>query len=201
MMTLLILVLRSAVVVVLSVMACGCVPKEPSITVGQGRLGVVRFDKGFLIMDVRFAKDPSYGGSYVTNLDYAVRKVPGELLFAMNDFDATSNREVYSDTVYAVKVDGSFKVRFATKQEWERAEQVLNTDSDEYRHTNEAHKRARETPQGVRYERRSFAMSGRTFHSMMFSPSAKWLAVFSHTSRKPLFSFEWPPGIGGAQVW
>jgi hypothetical protein len=127
------------------------------------------------------------GGTIMDSLEYDVKRLSGnraaELLFAMKGFDPGSMRAVRSQNLYAVSLDGNFRVRQATAAEWDGGEPLprggesLSTGVDV------------ETPEGVRYRGKIFPKSGRSWgaHVALPSPQGTRLAVFSYTGgSKPL---------------
>jgi hypothetical protein len=146
---------------------------------GQGGLQVVSFPKPFL---GHFSGETKGGGgTIIDSLEYDVKRSSGnraaEMLFAMKGFDPGLQRPVRSENVYAVSLDGNFRVHEATAAEWDAGEalprggEALSTGGDV------------ETPEGVRYRGKLLPKSGRSWGTLVAlpSPQGSRLAVFSYT--------------------
>lgn len=162
-------------------------------------LGIVRFPEAWL-------KTTAEGATVaLTQTDgFVARKKTGaqpeELIFTMKGLIYSPERgseSVYSDAFYAVSLDGQFRVRAATADEWQQAEQLPITrqqinrrqaPSDQQTHTDD----------GVRYQDKVFSKSGKFWGNPvgLISPNGRWLAVFSFSSTaQPRES--WSPLDGG----
>jgi hypothetical protein len=146
------------------------------------------------------------------NIQYVVRKsskgsAGDELLFAVKqgftgelfgkevyDFPVKNpDYDYYSDDRFAVSLDGGFRVRKATVEEWDAAGKPLHSY-----HFITSFKNPQVTQEGVKYNDRLYRKSGESWGNevALVSPRATRIAVFSYTSReevpKPLV-----PGFGG----
>jgi hypothetical protein len=141
----------------------------------QNGFSVIDFPEPFL------RNDPTAGRILVTFLNYEIRKSsnpPGnELLFGLKDYN-----DAYSDKFFGVSIDGRFKVRAASADEWNRAEPLQTKRYDPYAHEARVH------GDPIEYRGRAFKKTGRSWESTaaLPSPNGKWLAVFSHTGEKDL---------------
>lgn len=127
---------------------------------------------------------------------------PEELIFTMKGLVYSPERgseSVYSDSFYAVSLDGRFGLRPSTADEWQQAEQLPITrqqivssrrkaPSDPQTHTDD----------GVLYRDKVFPRSGNFWGNPvgLVSPNGTWLVVFSFSSTaQPRES--WSPLDGG----
>ena len=136
---------------------------------------------------------------------YEVRAAPGgELLFAAKEKGhgddgetswETSAGGVFSQNFYAVKVAERLQTRHAAAEEWADARKVIHsrrrvppTADKTARGAQPAGQDARAEADGVVFRGRKYAKSGASWGKVaaLVSPSQRWLAVFSYTSRKPL---------------
>jgi hypothetical protein len=185
-----------------------CSPAPPREAQVSGPLGVARFTDSW--MKVR--GDGRRVGVN-DNTQYVVRKSPkgsgGELLFAVKqgfagelfgkevyDFPVKNpDYDYYSDDHYAVSLDGKFRVRKASAEEWDAAEKPLHSY-----HFIQTFENPRVTGEGVKYKDRLYRKTGDSWGTAaaLVSPRGTRVAVFSYTSRekpkKPLV-----PGFGGAE--
>ncbi len=165
-------------------------------------LGVVRFSSGW-------TRNTGNGRTVVLadpNGLVARRKAlpqPGELIFRMKGLITNAegkSETVYSDQVSAISLDGQFRERLATIDEWERAEDLPNTRQQIRSNRSKAPSEPpTHTEDAVRYQERVFAKSGEFWGEpvALLSPNRAWLAVFSYSSSaKPGTS--WSPLDGGA---
>lgn len=162
--------------------------KTPTITLGQGNLGVVRFSEAW-------TKAEPTGGKTVLTLpaEYEIRKVigstAGELLFGLRLPDGS-----YSENFYAVSLDGRFTVRPAAAEEWDRAERLSKN-----RHLVPSVGGSQVPNDSIIFRGSEFAKSGESWGIALLSPNENRLALVSHTSkekprRKTIFSF-----LGGGE--
>lgn len=155
--------------------------RDAAVTQGEDRLGIARLPEPFVIAESRGSAKVITGGFEIRILSDAD---PGELLLAGRDYD-----KAYSDNTYAVSLDGQFKVRQVTRQDWGRAktpkpegEHVSAVEADPERpNTSVVSKKP-----AITYRGRSFARTGAawTSNGALASPDGKWIAVFSHTTEK-----------------
>lgn len=182
----------------------GCPPASPPAPDVSGPLGVVRFPSPW----VKVFGDSERGVN--DNVHYILRKsARGELLFAVKqgftgessggeayDFPVkNSDYDYYSDTRYALALDGGFRVRSATVEEWDEAEKVLHSY-----HFIKRFKNPQVTEEGVRHNDHLFRKTGESWgnEAALVSPRGTWIAVFSYTSReKPQPALI--PGLGGSE--
>jgi hypothetical protein len=163
-------------IVISGAVLLGCLQcaKSPSVTKGAGSLHLVDFPKWFERKDPALSKEDLI----VTTGEFEVRRLsrsPSELLFGMKDYD-----EAYAENFYAVSLDGQFKVRPASANEWSQSEQLPTTRVDP------GSSAVRVIGDSVEYRGKMFAKTGRSWESTaaLPSPRGKWLVVFSHTSEK-----------------
>jgi hypothetical protein len=167
----------------------------------NGPIGAVHFD-GW----VKFVGDHEYGVN--DNVGYVIRKSKrGELLFAvkqgfageLHGLETTEfpvkypDYDYYSDNRFAVGIDGAFRIRKATTDEWDAAEKPVHSYYFIRSFINKQH-----TNEGVQYKGKLFRKSGETWtdYDALVSPRGTWIAVFSYSSRdKP--DSGWLPGLGG----
>ena len=180
-------------VAALSLLAFQCGAwKSPPSDAGPPASGVVHFDR-WMESDEVLLSAP---------YRYEVRAAAGgELLFAVKEkglgddeqteWDASA-RGVFSRNFYAVRVADRLQTRHATAQEWAGARKVLHS-----RHlipSKSGAPGAEASAAGDRlvFRGRQYARSGAAWGKVLglVSPSQRWLAVFSYTSKKPL-----PPHI------
>ncbi len=183
-----------------TLLCCGCLfVAQHSSSKQENNLGVVRFPK---VWTKKLADGRTV--AFANPLGFEVRAKKGaepeEVIFAMKDlFIDAKGRSVsaYSDDFYAVSVDGKFRVRRAGADEWQRAEQLPNTQHEihYYKYTPDS---LTHTEDEVIYHGKKYRKSG-TFWpntSALVSTSGAWLAVFSYSSSaKPRTS--WSPLDGG----
>src|ERR1041384_5909322 len=168
----------------------------------EKNLGVVRFPEAW--------RKTTVDGATVALTDtrgFAVRRKvegqPEELVFTMKGLIYSPERgseSVYSDAFYAVGLDGNFRVRKATADEWERAEQLPNTRKQILSNRHKApSETATHTDKAVLYKGKEFPKSGEFFGNPvgLVSSDSTWLAVFSFSSSaRPTTS--WSP-LSGAE--
>jgi hypothetical protein len=178
-------------------------PREPG---PGGPLGVVRFPGYWL----KLVDGEEVGVN--DNIQYVVRRAPAgsrELLFAVKqgfdgsllgrevyDFPVTNpDYDYYSDTLFAVSLDSSYRVRKATAAEWDAAAKPLHSY-----HLIGSFKNPQVTPEGVTYNGRLYPKSGATWgtQAALVSPHTTWIAVFSYASKeKPAKTMI--PGFGNTE--
>ncbi|HSE34394.1 MAG TPA: hypothetical protein VLA93_22665 [Pyrinomonadaceae bacterium] len=141
------------------------------------------------------------------NVGYVVRKSAGELIFAIkqgfageqygleiSDFPVRhADYDYYSDNRFAVGLDGAFRIRKATTEEWDAAEKPVHSYYFIRSFLNKQH-----TNEAVQYKGKLFRKSGESWtdYDALVSPRGTWIAVFSYSSRdKP--DPGWLPGLGG----
>lgn len=176
---------------------------QTAATNEEKNFGVVRFPEAWLKTTV--------DGSRVALTDtrgFTARRKsgaqPAELIFTMKGLIYSPERgseSVHSDAFYAVSLDGNFRVRAATADEWDRAEQLANTRQQIL---SNRHKAPSEPPthtdEAVLYQGKDFPKSGKFWGNPvgLTSPNGAWLAVFSFSSSaKP--SSSWSPLSGAEQ--
>lgn len=158
----------------------------PVVTVGQGKLGFVHFPGDFTRKVKKFKEDSDDSRYMVNTLEYVVRRPAGssnELIFGMKDIDAEGN-SVDSDDFYAVTLDGQFKTRKGTIEEWKSAS-VLTLISETSREnlTNEP---SRRDDKEVIYNGKHYPIAPGSTSSetkLFLSPGKKWLVVMSDDSK------------------
>lgn len=175
--------------------ALGCASSGPPREPGPGgRLGVVRFPGPWLKLS---------GGARVKvndNIQYVARRGRagpggGELLFAVKQgfdgsllgrevYDFPVNRpgyDYYSDTRFAVSLDGAFRVREAAAAEWDAAAKPPHGY-----HFVRTFRNPQVTPEGVRHNGRLYRKSGKSWslEAALVSPRATHVAVFSYAGRE-----------------
>jgi hypothetical protein len=165
-----------------------CSPKyaDPQL---NGPIGIVHFPDGWMKMvgnERRGVND---------NIHYVVRKsARGELLFAVKqgftgaefgkeftDFPVESpDYDYYSDNQYAVSLDGAYRVRNASPQEWTTATKVVHSY-----HIIRSYENPQVTKEGVQYKGRLYRKSGESWGNevALVSPRETWITVFSWSSR------------------
>jgi len=128
------------------------------------------------------------------NVHYVLRKSSrGELLFAVkqgftgelfgketSDFPVKSpDYDYYSDNRFAVSLDGAYRVRQVTAEEWEAAEKPLHSY-----HYISSFKNPQLSMAGVQYKGRLYRRSGESWgnEAALVSPHESWIAVFSYSS-------------------
>lgn len=189
--------------------SCYSPPREPQVS---GPVGVVRLPDPWVKWK---------GGAWVgvnDHIQYVVRsssKGPpaGELLFAAKqgfdgslfgkevyDFPVNNpDYDYYSDNLFAVSLDGRFRVRKASAAEWNAAEKPLHSY-----HFIKSFENPQVTGEGVKYNSRLYPKSGESWGNevALVSPRGTWIAVFSYTGRKepqplfPIFGPNTEPGSG-----
>lgn len=168
----------------------------------NGPVGLVRFPDPW----IKLIGNQTRGVN--DNIHYVIRKsARGELLFAVkqgfmgdefgkeiSDFPVTSpDYDYYSDNQFAVSVDGSYRVRKASTEEWNTATKVVHS----YHVINRFEKS--QTAEGVQYKGRLYRKSGDSWGNTvaLVSPRDTWIAVFSYSSKdKP--DRGWLPGFPGS---
>jgi len=148
------------------------------------------------------------------NIQYVIRRsskgpAGDELLFAVkqgftgelfgkevHDFPVKNpDYDYYSDSRFAVSLDGRLQVRKATVEEWDAAEKPLHSY-----YFISSFKNPQVTQEGVKYNDHLYRKSGESWGTKvaLVSPRATHIAVFSYTSREkpppPLV-----PGFGGTE--
>jgi hypothetical protein len=174
---------------------------DPQVT---GPIGVVRFPTPW----IKMINNSERGVN--DNIGYVIRKsVQGELLFAVkqgftgelfgkevSDFPVESpNYDYYSDNQFAVSLDGAFRVRESTTEEWNAATKPLHSY-----HVISSFKNGQVAGDGVQYNGHLYRKSGESWGTevALVSPRQTWIAVLSYTSReKPDPGFI--PGLGGSE--
>ena len=123
---------------------------------------------------------------------------PQELIIRMKALITNSegkSETVFSDEVYAIGLDHQFRVRAATADEWERAEQLENTRRQiRSNRSKSPSEPPRHTENAVSYREKLFVKSGEFWAEPvgLSSPDGGSLAVFSFSSSaKPQTS--WSP--------
>lgn len=168
----------------------------------EKNFGVVRFPEAW--------RKTTVDGATVALTDtrgFTVRKKlegqPEEVIFTMKGLVYSPERgseSVYSDAFYAVSLDGNFRVRKATADEWERAEQIGNTRQQILSNRHKAPTAPpTHTEKAVLYKGKEFSKSGEFFGNPvgLISSNGRWLAVFSFSSSaRPTSS--WSP-LSGAE--
>ena len=148
-----------------------------------GPIGAVHFDPWVKVIgnSTRVVND---------NVGYVTRKSKGgELLFAikqgfageLNGLETAEfpvkhpDYDYYSDNRFAVTLDGAFRIRKATIEEWDAAEKPVQSYYFIHSSTNE----------GVQYKGKVFRKSGESWgnYNALVSPRGTWIAVFSYSSR------------------
>jgi len=170
----------------------------PQVT---GPIGVVRFPNPW----IKLIDNSERGVN--DNIQFVIRKTTkGELLFAVkqgftgelfgtevSDFPVKApNYDYFSDNQFAVSLDGAFRVREATSNEWNTAAKPLHSY-----HIVSSIKNEQVTRDGVRYTGHLYRKSGESWgnEAALVSPRKTWIAIFSYTSReKPNPGFI--PGLG-----
>jgi hypothetical protein len=129
------------------------------------------------------------------NVGYVIRKSKrGELLFAikqgfageLHGLETTEfpvkypDYDYYSDNRFAVGIDGAFRTRKATTDEWDAAEKPVHSYYFVHSFINKQH-----TDEGVQYKGKLFRKSGESWgnYDALVSPRGTWIAVFSYSSR------------------
>ena len=129
------------------------------------------------------------------NIHYVIRKsARGELLFAVKqgftgaefgkeitDFPVTSpDYDYYSDNQFAVGLDGAYRVRKVTTEEWDAATKVVHSY-----HNIRSYENSDVTKEGVQYKGRLYRKSGDSWgnEAALVSPRGTWIAVFSWSSK------------------
>jgi len=169
-----------------------------------GPIGVVRFRTPW----IKTINNSERGVN--DNIGYVIRKsARGELIFAVkqgftgelygkevSDFPVASpDYDYYSDNRFAVSLDGAFRVREASTEEWDAAAKPLHS----YRFI-QSFKNPQLTGGAVQYNGRMYGKSGESWGNevALVSPRGKWIAVFSYSSReKPNPGFI--PGLGSTE--
>ena len=163
-----------------------------------GPIGAVHFD-----LWVKYINNTRRGVN--DSVGYVIRKSGrGELIFSVKrgfagearGNDVTEfpvkdpNYDYYSDNRFAVSLDGAFRIREATIDEWDRAEKPLHS----YHFIGFFDKQ--HTGDGVQFKGRLYRKSGESWGKLvaLVSPRETWIAIFSYSSRdKP--DQGWLPGF------
>jgi hypothetical protein len=155
----------------------------PTVTVGQGKLGFVHFPGDFT------RKDPEPGvpeaAKIITTLNYEVRRPAGssnELIFAMKDSLDEKGNATISDDFYAVTLDGQFKTRRASLEEWKSAHVLPSVNQNNA----VIGSPVTSDKDGVSYNSKHYPIqpgSASTETKSFLSPSKKWLVVLSDDSK------------------
>jgi hypothetical protein len=101
----------------------------------------------------------------------------------VSDFPVTSpDYDYYSDTRFAVSVDGPSEVKKVTEDEWNAGEKVLHS----YHFINTSDSQV--SPEGVNYNGRLYRKSGESWGNWaaLVSPRKTRIAIFSYTSREKI---------------
>ncbi len=168
-------------------LSCSSISPAPQMS---GPVGLVRFPDPW----VKQIGNSTRGVN--DNIHFVLRKTAsGELLFAVKqgfdasvygqevyDFPVTSPQyDYYSDNKFSLNLDGAFRVRNATDQEWYGAEKVLHSY-----HFISSFNNKQVTSEGVEYKGRLFRKSGESWgnEAALVSPRETWIAVFSFSSRE-----------------
>lgn len=174
--------------------------KDAVVTEVRGRMAVVHLPDTF----TRAARG---GGVEGVSDELEARHIPdpppGELLLAARTF-GDEGHYIYSDNVYAVSLDGQFKVRRVSRQEWDVAQSVKDAgekiDAPEENDPGRSGmtKLADRQPY-VLYKGKQFTKTGESWSGpgALASQNGKWVAVFSHTSEKVKSGPDILPGMGG----
>lgn len=136
------------------------------------------------------------------SVQYVVRKSKdSQLLFAVKqgfdgslvgkevvDFPVTSpNYDYYSDTRFAVTIDGQTQIRKVTEDEWNAGEKVHHSYHfiDNYDPQLPPKDDPQVTPEGVKYNQRLYRKAGESWGNevALVSPRKTRIAIFSYTSR------------------
>jgi len=129
------------------------------------------------------------------NIHYVIRKsARGELLFSVKqgftgdefgkeitDFPVTSpGYDYYSDNQFAVSLDGAYRVRKVSTDEWSAATKVVHSY-----HNISSYENSQTTNEGVQYNGRLYRKSGDSWGNVvaLVSPRGTWIAVFSWSSK------------------
>jgi hypothetical protein len=137
------------------------------------------------------------------SVQYAVRKSKDStLLFAVKqgfdgslfgkevfDFPVTSpDYDYYSDTRFAVTIDGQTQIRKVTEVEWNAGEKVLHSYHfiPNYDPQLPPKDDSQVTPEGVKYNQRLYRKSGESWGNQvaLVSPRKIRIAIFSYTSHE-----------------
>ena len=163
-----------------------------------GPIGAVHFD-----LWVKYINNTRRGVN--DSVGYVIRKSGrGELIFSVKrgfagearGNDVTEfpvkdpNYDYYSDNRFAVSLDGAFRIREATIDEWDTAEKPLHS----YHFIGFFDKQ--HTGDGVQFKGRLYRKSGESWGKLvaLVSPRETWIAIFSYSSRdKP--DQGWLPGF------
>ncbi len=178
---------RSALLTVLG-FSWSCSPQyaDPQL---KGPIGIVRFPGPW----VKVIGNATRGVN--DNVHYVVRKSGGgELLFAVKqgftgaefgkeitDFPVRSpDYDYYSDNQFAVSLDGTYRIRKVSSQEWDTATKVIHSY-----HTITSSQNSSAAKEGVQYKGRMYRKSGESWGNVvaLVSPRETWIAVFSWSSK------------------
>lgn len=189
--------LITAMLLGLSAISCRVFTPPPQVTHGEARLRIVRFPEQFMI---KLAENRY---ELPQTEEFRFSRQGGEsLLFRMKGYRAEGtgadpktgayvvNYE-YSDNAYAVSLDGRFDVRAVLETEWEQGQKRRETDDrgGDFEPDGSIRIYASEGLEESAYKGRRLAKTGAEFYSnvALVSPNGKWVAVFSHTSRRRWF--------------
>lgn len=98
----------------------------------------------------------------------------------VSDFPVTTDYDYYSDTHFAVKIDGQVQVKEVTEDDWNTGQKLLHSYYFIYKDD------TRVTAEGVRYNERLYRKTGETWgdYVALVSPRKTRIAIFSYTSRE-----------------
>jgi hypothetical protein len=152
-----------------------------AITLGEGQFGLVKFPDDFSRKKVTSGTVTS--ATVITTLRYEIRRrsSSNELVFRMSDHLDDQGNPAESEDVYAVTLDGHFKTRVSTEDEWKAAETVssLRRGDDVTSMQTPAVKDGRLERKGKWYP---IAGKPEAVLDVFPSPNGRWLAVLSDTS-------------------
>ena len=155
----------------------------------KGHIGPLRFPDPW----VKFVGNGERGVN--DNVGYVTRKSPrGELLFTVkqgftgelsgtevSEFPVRSpGYDYFSDNHFAVSLDGAFRIRKATVDEWNVADTPVHSYHFITKFQSNQH-----TAEGVQYKGHLYRKSGESWGDpvALVSPRETWMAVFSFSSR------------------
>ena len=184
-------------IVGLLLLSCGHGGKLRSTGAPLNGFVEVKFPGGFV------KTDPGDHHEYLLIYDnYEIRTLSnapqGELLFAMIGPGDEPGDEP-SNNFFAVSLDGQFKVRNSSVEEWDKADRPPNVKYDVFS------VKAKVKGDEVEFGGKSYKKSGRSWETIaaLPSPDLRRLAVFSHTSGKdqPSFGFLGGGGRGEGEMF
>ena len=153
----------------MGLMLVGCAPQKPEavVTLGQGRLGVVFFPDAWTTTQPPAGATVSPGKRYLNfPEEFQVRGQAGsateELIFGVRSLGASSENH------YATSVDGRFRVRPASDEEWNNAAQVPRPQPPPF-------------IDGNQWRGKTFPGSGQSLSRIVPSPRQTFVAVLSYT--------------------